>query len=154
MRVGKSVSTPLPVLSGVPQGSILGPLLFIIFLNDITSLLPSSSSSLILYADDILLLHPVNPPSDITCFNSQFHEIFSLLSSKSLQINTHRSKYMLFSHHPQSYFNTFPPFQISNSKTERVFSFKYLGLFLKPNLSWPLHTTSICNKAKRVLGLI
>ena len=45
-------------------------------------------------------------------------------------------------------------FRISNSKIERVFSFKYLGLFLKPNLSWPLHITSICNKAKRVLGLI
>ena len=145
---------PLPVLSRVPQGSILGPLFFIIFFNDISSLLPSFSSNLILYADDILLLHPANSPSDITCINSQLHEIFSWLSSKSLQINTHKSKYILFSHCPQSYFNTFPPVQISNSKIERVFSFKYLGLFLKPNLSWSLHITSICNKAKRVLGLI
>ena len=96
VRVRKSISMPLPVLSGVPQGSILGPLLFIIFFNDISSLLPSFSSNLILYADDILLLHPANSLSDITCINSQLHEIFSWLSLKSLQINTHKSKYILF----------------------------------------------------------
>ena len=66
VRIGTSLSNSLPVSSGVPQGSILGPLLFIIFFNDIASLSLSPSSKLFIYADDVLLLHSVICPSDIT----------------------------------------------------------------------------------------
>ena len=52
-------STPLPVTSGVPQGSVLGPLLFLIYINDINDLRLSTGSKLVLYADDILLYRPI-----------------------------------------------------------------------------------------------
>ena len=62
VSVGQSVSSVLPVLSGVPQGSILGPLLFIVFVND----LPSSvlSSSIFLFADDAKCVMPVSSITD------------------------------------------------------------------------------------------
>ena len=56
--VNGSSSETLPVYSGVPQGSVLGPLLFIVYVNDITAI-PLSDGSLSLYADDILLSRPV-----------------------------------------------------------------------------------------------
>ena len=55
----------LPVVSGVPQGSILGPILFLLYINDIFNVQLSKGSTLLVYADDILLFKPLGSPSDI-----------------------------------------------------------------------------------------
>ena len=156
VRVGECLSSPLPVLSGVPQGSILGPLLFIAFFNDIVKLSPSFSANLYLYADDILLLHPISDSNDIISLNSELSSIHSWLSSKFLQINVSKSKFMIFSHRPQFSFNHLPQVKISDSILERVstFKFKYLGIIFKPNLSWSDHILYARLRAKRTLGLI
>ena len=57
-------SKPLSVISGVPQGSVLGPLLFLIYINGITELPLSPESKLVMYADDILLYRPIRQASD------------------------------------------------------------------------------------------
>ena len=154
VRIGTNLSNSLPVSSGVPQGSILGPLFFIIFFNDIASLSLSPSSKLFIYADDVLLLHSVICPSDITSLNLDLQIISSWLSQKSLCINVKKSKYMFFSFRPQLIFNHFPSILISGSCLERVYSFKYLGVLLTPNLSWLPHINFLRSKAKRIFGLI
>ena len=57
--------TCTPVLSGVPQGSVLGPLLFLVYIDDVSDVLLSDGSTLNLYADDMLLYKPVKSIEDI-----------------------------------------------------------------------------------------
>ena len=64
MVVNGASSRPLRVTSGVPQGSILGPLLFLIYIDDIAHIPISEGSKLVLYADDILLYHSISSPQD------------------------------------------------------------------------------------------
>ena len=83
VRVNGENSQSIAVRSGVPQGSVLGPLLFLLYINDITKLNFSSNSRLSLYADDILLYKP------ISCKTS-YEELYSkiLNVSRDGQTNT------------------------------------------------------------------
>ena len=63
MCVNGSSSGVLPVTSGVPQGSVLGPFLFIFYIDDIT-MVPLSDSTMSLYADDLVLYRPIHSATD------------------------------------------------------------------------------------------
>ena len=149
-----STSPPCPVSSGVPQGSILGPLLFIIYINGLTDLPLSPSMQFVLYADDIFLFSPINSPSDMQNLQSDLDAISHWLSSHHLHLNSSKSKLMFFSRKPVSHFDHFPTLSISHSPLDRVSSFRYLGVLLTPSLSWSNHITTICSKARKLLGLI
>ena len=82
-------SSPLlPVKSGVPQGSVLGPLLFLIFINDIPDHI--SSSALFLFADDSKLQHIVSSESDIQHLQADINSLVSWSKSNSLFLNSRR----------------------------------------------------------------
>ena len=65
--------TWLPVKSGVPQGSILGPLLFLTYINDLCNIPLSPGTKLMTFADDILLFKPISAPYDATLFQADVH---------------------------------------------------------------------------------
>ncbi len=86
VSVNGTVSDFLPVVSGVPQGSILGPLLFLIFINDIPAF--SKFSTLFLFADDVKCSKDISSMEDCSLFQSDLTELpqmfsCSLLSSRS-----------------------------------------------------------------------
>ena len=78
------LSSPCHATSGVPQGSVLGPLLFSIYINGLTELPVSSPSSLVLYADDILLSHVISSPSCMASVQSDLDLIAHWINSHLL----------------------------------------------------------------------
>ena len=88
-------SVSLLVHSGVPQGSILGPLLFIIYINSLASLHFSPGSTAIFYTDDILLYQPLVNRHDTAIFQHDVNRISDWIMSSGLSINPSKSSLLV-----------------------------------------------------------
>ena len=141
------------VISGVPQGSVLGPLLFIIYLDGITKLPLHDGSCLLLYADDILLYRRIQHQEDYLLLQQDIATLELWLQQKYLQLNVAKCKYMVLTrkHHP---IDPSHPLAIQGAPIERAFEFKYLGVCLTHNLSWKSHILQISKKARKQAGII
>ena len=140
-----------PVTSGVPQGSILGPLLYIIFMNSISKLPLSPGAKLVLYADDILLYKPVNCEMDSHHLQNDVDTILQWISSHGLSPNQSKTKLLIItrSRQPMPVHLEVAGHQILPSPTV-----KYLGVILSSNLTWSDHINTTCKAAKRQIGLV
>ena len=112
----------------------------------------SSNSSLILYANDMLLYKPIDSSSDYFSIQADLNAIYDWLSSKLLNLNL--SKLMFFSHKPSSLSNSYSPLQINRNDLLCVTEFRYLGVILTQSfflyLSHLIHLLQI----PKILGLI
>ena len=144
-------SCKLLVTHGVPQGSILGPLLFLLFINDF----PLSSSKFIfnLFADDSTLSYSFDHRDSTTCnvVNNELNLVSRWLCSNRIQINVSKTKYILFSLRRTV---TLPPIMIGNSEIERVESIKFLGVHLDQNLKFDQHITYLSHKLSKSIGIL
>lgn len=145
------ISDPIPVHSGVPQGSILGPLFFIIYMNSIFSVCLSKSAKLILYADDIMLYKVTNTQLDISELQSDVNKIACWVQSVGLKISHEKTKFMLITR-KQS-----PPvvrISLNNCPIDQVSAYKYLGVTISSTLQWKDHIHHVTSKARQRLGFM
>lgn len=96
-------SSWLPVSSGVPQGSILGPLLFLTYINDLTNCSFSTGSQLLMFADDLLLFKPIKNASDYVAFQNDINIISNWSKQNHLTLNVSKTKFMLISRSRQQH---------------------------------------------------
>ena len=141
------------VLSGVPQGSVLGPLLFLIYIDEISSTPLSPGSNRIIYADDVCIYRPISSRSDFQYVQEDIKAIEEWSSENYLSLNPSKCKYMLIS---RKRMPSVPdgPLLLGNCPLQRVDVFKYLGVLLSQDMSWSPHIQAVCSRAKQVLGLL
>ncbi len=94
--VSGGISSALPVVSGVPQGSVLGPLLFIIYVDGVeTVTLPDGT--VVMFADDMVLYRPIRSDHDFLLLQRDINAISNWISNLHLQFNGKKCKYMVLS---------------------------------------------------------
>ena len=108
--INASLSSKSEVSFGVPQGSILGPLLFIIYINDIAKLFVLSSPTLTLYADDILLSQEISSTTSMSTVQSNINLISSWINSRHLTINSKKLLHDCLSCKSLSFLTSLSPF--------------------------------------------
>lgn len=152
VSIGDDISSIQPNHLGVPQGSVLGPLLFSIFIND----LPDSCKLLktILFADDATFLCSGKNIDEATCImNSELEKIYSWLNLNKLSLNYKKTHYMIFG--PKILTNTInTSIFINNISIARVSMVSFLGFKLADNLSWLEHIKFISCKVSKITGIL
>ncbi len=135
--------------AGVPQGSILGPLLFLIYVNDLVDGLSSDQS---MYADDTSLIKPLRNNSDIDCVNADLSYISDWASQWRVNFNPKKTVYMIISkklHRPPDV-----ELRYNGTPIERVKHHCYLGLWFTETMTWTLHVEKIIARSGHVLTFL
>lgn len=140
----------LQIEAGVPQGSVLGPLLFLIYINDITD---SLSNKCLLYADDTSLLSVVDDPvQSASSLNSDLCKISEWSAEWQVTMNSDKTKSLILSTKRTRPFHS--PLFLNNDPVKEVSSHTHLGLTLSSNMSWRDHILSIHQKALKRANLV
>ena len=135
VTINNSYSDPLPVVSGVPQGSILGPLLFIVYINDMSSYI--NHSQYLKFADDTKCFLHINTLSDHIALQEDITAIFTWFLDSNMYFNFKKFIHLSF----KSKLDTI--FTISDTRIPCSNSHKDLGIILSVDLYPGTNTTKL-----------
>ena len=143
------------IICGVPQGSILGPLLFLIYVNDLYIAAPEITA--VMFADDTsLFLSDKNIENLFSKMNDELKNVSIWFKANKLSLNITKTKFSLF--HPSRKKRNIPvnlpKLEIDNTKIKRECVTKFLGLLIDENLTWKPHIDSVNTKISKSVGIL
>ena len=143
------------ITCGVPQGSILGPLLFLIYVNDLKQ--ATNILDPIMFADDTNLFHSGHDIKTLfKSVNKELIQIKEWFQANKLSLNVKKTKYTLF-HSVYQKDNIplrLPVLKIDDNIIERETKSKFLGVILDENITWKSHIEQVENKISKNIGII
>ena len=143
-------SSMLPVTSGVPQGSILGPLLFVIFINDLPNSIHSSTP--LLFADDTKCIMTICSPNDSVLLQNDLNLLADWSSQWKLSFNTTKCKLLRIL--PSNHSISSSDYTINNHNIDFTTSHRDLGVMISNDTQWDTHYNLIISKAHKTLHFI
>lgn len=148
------LSNPDDVMVGVPQGSILGALLFILYINDLPSVV--SKAKVILYACNTALMYSGTSVAEIELIiKGELSKVGSWLNSNKLTLNAFKTKHMVIIPKAKlSQTTETIQLRVGNSNLTRVVEYKYLKVWFDPTLSWENHIDKMSKKVASKIALL
>ena len=148
VKVGSALSDWVNVLSGVPQGSILGPLLFILFINDIYATV--SESNISSYADDTKMSRCISTPADCNSLQSDLNKVVDWSTRNLMKFNESKLELLRFQGTERSYEYVLP----NGRAITEVNSSKDLGIYFDNDGTFSSHIKQKVGKANQICGYI
>ncbi len=142
-------SSPAAVLSGVPQGSVLGPLLFLIFINDLAE---NTSSTVRLFADDCVMYRPVKSVTDCETLQDDLNELHEWEKRWKLKFNANKCNIMRATHARQNKITY--EYRLNNLPLTSTSNTTYLGVELSSDMKWNSHVKQVTAKGNQMLGVL
>lgn len=152
VRIQDTYSEPLAVRIGIPQGTVLGPLLFIAYINSLTSI-TIENGLVISYADDTVIVFRAKTWNEVRNFAEMgISKIKNWLDSFKLTLNVDKTNYIAFSLTAANR----PPFNNIlvngfDKEIKEVSSTKYLGIIIDKNLKWKEHVSKVTNNIRALI---
>lgn len=152
VRVGGTVSGSRPIICGVPQGSVLGPILFLLYINDLP--LISKNAHFTLFADDTTIsCSHSNYCELILNTNAQLNDLYNWTINNRLSLNTDKTSVILLTNRTQDIASPLI-LSINNCPIYCDSSFKFLGLKLDRCLNFSTHILYLCSKLSKIAGIL
>ena len=147
-------SSKLDIKCGVPQGSTLGPLLFLIYINDLRYCLTKSTSSH--FADDTCIMYASKKMKTLeTILNTDLKSVSEWLKANRLSLNIDKTKLLIFHSKKKKNFDVNSiSIKIDRKKLVPSQNVKYLGAHIDENLSWDFHVNQLSKKLSRANGIL
>ena len=151
VRVGISLSSSKTINKGVPQGSIIGPLAFLLFINDLPNI--SNVFNTVLFADDTTISFKCNSVEQFNSVsNVEMHNFFKWASANKLIINLSKTYYIIHSFRNFSDVNF--NLEINNQTVEQVNQGLFLGTYIDDKLKFKAHIDHISSKISKSIGIL
>jgi hypothetical protein len=153
VRVGSSFSSPTRVESGVPQGSVLGPTIFNAFINQLFDVPLSRKASIVMYADDLAYVHPVDESDSVSLVQQDVDSISNRIKLTHLKLNASKCQLMVMGL-GRSRGRTQIQISADDRPLQQVSVYKYLGVDIDDTFSFSTHVSKVCLKVKRSIGVL
>ena len=149
VRVNGELSNPEPVISGIPQGSVLGPLLFVLYINDLPDVV---KSNILLFADDTKIFQQVSSREDALLIQEDINALECWSDKWLLKFNTDKCHVLTLGKLDNTKYTH--RYTLYKDELDHVFEEKDLGVIIDMELTFEEHMSSKIKKANGIMGLI
>lgn len=150
VEINNTKSKNCPITCGVPQGSVLGPVLFLLYVNDIANV--SKLLKCILFADDTTLFYAGKNINDVLqVVEYEFGKIMRWFNANILSLNISKTKFMIFSCINKDFDAAL---LVQGVQIERTHEFKFLGVVIDEQLTWKFHIDHVKSRVSQIIAVL